>query len=114
MDYFRAIYQAGEISERALELTEQVIWVNPAHYTVWGYRQKILQAMPEYDLRKDLAFVHKLAEDNQKGYQYWRHRQWILQQCGENVSEQDIENEFIFLERMLDLDAKNYHAWTYR
>lgn len=35
MDYFRAISATGEKSERALELTETIIRMNPAHYTVW-------------------------------------------------------------------------------
>jgi protein farnesyltransferase/geranylgeranyltransferase type-1 subunit alpha len=35
MDHFRAISLAKEHSERALELTETIIRMNPAHYTVW-------------------------------------------------------------------------------
>jgi hypothetical protein len=35
MDYFRAIAAEREYSERVLELTEEIIRRNPAHYTVW-------------------------------------------------------------------------------
>ena len=35
MDHFRAISVTKEHSERALELTETIIRINPAHYTVW-------------------------------------------------------------------------------
>jgi hypothetical protein len=35
MDYFRAIVKAGERSQRGLELTDHLIQLNPAHYTVW-------------------------------------------------------------------------------
>lgn len=35
MDYFRAITAMEEKSERALELTETIVRMNPAHYTVW-------------------------------------------------------------------------------
>lgn len=35
MDYFRAIAKTGERSERGLELTEHLINLNPAHYSVW-------------------------------------------------------------------------------
>lgn len=33
--YLRAVMAANEMSERALRLTEHVISMNPAHYTVW-------------------------------------------------------------------------------
>lgn len=36
MDYFRALSAAEEHSERGLELTETIIRMNPAHYTVWS------------------------------------------------------------------------------
>lgn len=35
MEYLRAIMASNEVSERVLELTEHVISMNPAHYTVW-------------------------------------------------------------------------------
>lgn len=35
MSYLRSIMAANEKSERALELTEHIIRMNPAHYTVW-------------------------------------------------------------------------------
>ena len=36
MDHFRGLAATGEKSERALELTETIIRMNPAHYTVWS------------------------------------------------------------------------------
>jgi protein farnesyltransferase/geranylgeranyltransferase type-1 subunit alpha len=33
--YLRAVMATGEKSERVLELTGDVIKLNPAHYTVW-------------------------------------------------------------------------------
>ena len=35
-NYFRAIVQKGEYSERVLEITEHIIRQNPSHYSVWS------------------------------------------------------------------------------
>lgn len=35
MEYLRAVMKIEEFSERSLKLTEDVILMNAAHYTVW-------------------------------------------------------------------------------
>lgn len=35
MSYLRAVMAKNEMSERVLALTEHIITMNPAHYTVW-------------------------------------------------------------------------------
>ena len=50
--YLRAVMAANEMSERALKLTEDIIAINPAHYTVWygivafAYNSFLVQATP--------------------------------------------------------------------
>ena len=35
MSYLRAVMAKNEMSQRVLDLTEHIIGMNPAHYTVW-------------------------------------------------------------------------------
>lgn len=37
-NYFRGVVAVGELSQRALILTEDAIHMNAANYTVWQYR----------------------------------------------------------------------------
>ncbi|WEW61305.1 CAAX geranylgeranyltransferase alpha subunit [Emydomyces testavorans] len=109
--YLRAVMAANEMSERALELTADVIMLNPAHYTVWLYRAKIIQALNK-DLHEEIAWLNKISLKHLKNYQIWHHRQLIMSSRTAfphlPPSEQD------FLTEMFALDSKNYHVWTYR
>ncbi|PGH30547.1 protein farnesyltransferase/geranylgeranyltransferase type-1 subunit alpha [[Emmonsia] crescens] len=109
--YLRAVMAANEISERALELTEDVILMNPAHYTVWLYRAKILVAL-EKDLNKEIEWVNKLALQCLKNYQIWHHRQLIMSNSKSFPTLPATEQQFLM--QMFALDSKNYHVWTYR
>ncbi|CAI2171047.1 12406_t:CDS:10 [Funneliformis geosporum] len=107
MSYFRAVAQKSEHSERALDLTKNIIEHNPAHYTIWRYRQQILFAL-NIDLYEELDFVDDQIEHNPKNYQLWHHRQIIVEKL------MDVSRELPFINNVLNEDAKNYHAWTYR
>ena len=107
MSYLRAIMAANEYSERALALTEDLIDMNPAHYTVWLYRAQILFAL-KIDLKQELEWLNETALDHQKNYQIWHHRMLIVDKLN------DSEGEAEFVERMFEKDAKNYHVWSYR
>lgn len=106
-DYFRAILKSSEKSERALALTEDCTWLNPANYTVWQYRREILQALGK-DLHDELKYTDKMIKYNSKNYQVWHHRKVIVEWL------QDPCEELAFTETILCKDAKNYHAWQHR
>ena len=107
MSYLRAIMAANEYSDRALELTEDLIDMNPAHYTVWLYRAQCLFALNS-DLKQELEWLNETALDHQKNYQIWHHRMLIVDKLD------SCEGEGEFVERMFEKDAKNYHVWSYR
>jgi protein farnesyltransferase/geranylgeranyltransferase type-1 subunit alpha len=107
MSYLRAVMATNEYSERVLDLTEDVIDLNPAHYTVWLYRAATLFAL-KTDLRAELEWVSDTARAHQKNYQIWNHRMMVVGQLGDSTGEAE------FVEEMFGLDGKNYHVWSYR
>ncbi|XP_050524739.1 protein farnesyltransferase/geranylgeranyltransferase type-1 subunit alpha [Daktulosphaira vitifoliae] len=106
-DYFRAILQSGEKSERSLELVTDAISLNPANYTVWIYRLEIVLHL-EIDLYKELEYISNVIREFTKNYQVWQYRKNIVEMLN------DPSDELKFTASILDMDAKNYHAWQYR
>ncbi|MCJ1397132.1 CAAX geranylgeranyltransferase alpha subunit [Xylographa trunciseda] len=135
MSYLRAVMAMDEKSERALGLTEHIISMNPAHYTVWLYRADVLRAL-NHDPAQELEWLNKISLKHLKNYQIWsvrpsyhlcpqpihhrppanpypspyrNHRQTIMSQLSTLPP-----LELSFLSRMLAKDAKNYHVFSYR
>ncbi|CAO3608718.1 unnamed protein product [Mucor fragilis] len=107
MDYFRAVTRANEKSQRVLTLIEDIIDMNPAHYTVWNYRQQVLFAL-DADLDKELDYIDEIAADQAKNYQVWHHRQVVVDRLNKG------DRELPFINSILEEDSKNYHGWSYR
>lgn len=107
MSYLRAIMAKPEYSPRVLQLTQDLISINPAHYTVWLYRAQTLFAL-NADLKQELEWLNETALAHQKNYQIWHHRNLIVDKLGA------CEGEAEFVEKMFEADSKNYHVWSYR
>jgi protein farnesyltransferase/geranylgeranyltransferase type-1 subunit alpha len=91
MEYLRGVMATGVGGERVLSLTEDVILMNPAHYTVWGLRMKVLRGMWGVDsenvveevdeeekekrivegVQRELNWLEGISEKNLKNYQIW-------------------------------------------
>ncbi|OIW30255.1 protein prenylyltransferase [Coniochaeta ligniaria NRRL 30616] len=119
ISYLRAVMVRKEYSPRCLRLTEHVIQLNPAHYTVWLYRASILFALG-VKVPEEIQWLNGVALANLKNYQIWHHRHLLVDQYypvleGDEKARDDFaRGEAEFMTRMLEEDAKNYHVWSYR
>ncbi|RCI11753.1 hypothetical protein L249_7677 [Ophiocordyceps polyrhachis-furcata BCC 54312] len=119
VSYLRAVMAANEHSPRCLRLTERVISMNPAHYTVWLYRFQLVCSMYLH-IPDEITWLNQLALENLKNYQIWHHRQLLVEHyfpliAGDDEAVRALgSSETSFIATMLAQDSKNYHVWSYR
>jgi protein farnesyltransferase/geranylgeranyltransferase type-1 subunit alpha len=119
MAYLRAVMQAKEYSERCLRLTEHIINMNPAHYTVWLYRAANIFAL-KLPIPDEIAWLNRVALANLKNYQIWHHRHLLVENYFPTIASDPVTlstfaaAERSFLQQILAEDTKNYHVWSYR
>lgn len=108
-----------EYSRRCLLLTQHIISLNPAHYTVWLYRFSIVQALG-IPITEEIEWLNQVSFDNLKNYQIWHHRRLLMDHYFPTLSEDPskvaelAKSEQEFLTQILAEDTKNYHVWSYR
>ncbi|KAG6007229.1 hypothetical protein E4U21_006248 [Claviceps maximensis] len=119
VSYLRAVMAVQECSPRCLRLTEHIISMNPAHYTVWLYRFKIVQTL-QIPIPDEIGWLNEVAVSNPKNYQIWHHRQLLIDYYFPSIASEEemvkklARTEIQLLNVMLMEDAKNYHVWSYR
>ncbi|KAI0187134.1 prenyltransferase alpha subunit [Astrocystis sublimbata] len=119
MGYLRAVMAVKEHTPRCLRLTEHIIDMNPAHYTVWLYRFDIVKVLG-IPIADELEWLNELSLEHLKNFQIWHQRQLLLDvhfntlQSDEGALEAFARSEHNFLRDILERDTKNYHVWGYR
>ncbi|KAI0064687.1 rab-protein geranylgeranyltransferase [Artomyces pyxidatus] len=120
-----------EWSKDAFDLTSRLLSMNPEFYTVWNYRRNILinGIFPSSSpieindiLSDDLSMTTTALKAHPKVYWLWNHRRWCLENVPDGGDDADPlawkkrnwERELYVVERMLDVDSRNFHAWNYR
>jgi len=98
---------SGEISKRALDLTQDAAELNPANYSVWHHRRFLLKKLNS-DLKQEMQYCRSVIEEHPKNYQVWQHRRALVEALNDGTK------ELRLTEMILSQDAKNYHAWQHR
>ncbi|KAJ1674109.1 CAAX geranylgeranyltransferase alpha subunit [Spiromyces aspiralis] len=122
LNYFRAVLQKREVSERAWGVTTETIELNPAHYTAWVYRLELFRELGKSG-EAEIEWLNGLAKDHPKNYQLWHYRESIVKSLllvvkddgeGEDGKKRVLKSEMGFSAEMIDEDSKNFHVWSYR
>jgi protein farnesyltransferase/geranylgeranyltransferase type-1 subunit alpha len=113
----------GEVSERMLRLTEEIILrINSADYSAWAWRWTCFLALFEEAKRQgntqrqsELVLFEKqmmktVVTGNPKNYQVWNYRRKMVELQGAACVKEEME----FTRGCLEFDAKNYHVWAHR
>ncbi|KAJ7261363.1 rab-protein geranylgeranyltransferase [Mycena haematopus] len=121
-------------SREAFDLTTRILQINPEFYTVWNYRRNILLQgiFPESSPKEindlvadDLSMTTVALKMHPKVYWIWNHRRWCLENVPDGPgtsAEGDLngwrktnwDKEMYVVDKMLDADSRNFHAWSYR
>ena len=102
----------------SLRSTKQLLDLNPEYNTVWNFRRDIISNIAKQELdtqfwNDELMFTMEQLKRFPKVYWIWNHRVWLLQNYP--VPGAEIwKRELAIVNKMLQLDGRNYHGWHYR
>ena len=91
MDFFWAAVARGELSQRVLDLTGEIILqLNSSNYSVWEWRWRCVGALggPAAHAAEEKALMRVVAAENPKNYQLWNARRRLALALGPEVAEE--------------------------
>ncbi|KAG0051573.1 hypothetical protein BGZ83_003546 [Gryganskiella cystojenkinii] len=103
----------------ALKITTALVRKSPDYYSVWNVRRTILKEgfLDNADddtanqiYSNELDFLTENMKLNPKSYWMWNHRRW----CLENMHKPKWDLELGMVNKFLEMDARNFHGWSYR
>ncbi|KAM8960600.1 geranylgeranyl transferase type-2 subunit alpha [Pelodytes ibericus] len=108
----------GELDTEALELTAQILTLNPDFASLWNLRREVYLHFQtnrsDEEMRPlyvgELSFLESCLRISPKSYGTWYHRCWVMK----HISEPDWARELALCNRFLELDERNFHCWDYR
>eukprot|EP01112_Ceratiomyxa_fruticulosa_P012666 TRINITY_DN3520_c0_g1_i1.p1 TRINITY_DN3520_c0_g1~~TRINITY_DN3520_c0_g1_i1.p1 ORF type:complete len:314 (-),score=44.74 TRINITY_DN3520_c0_g1_i1:45-986(-) len=109
--------EEGLLDEETLFATQKLLEMNPEFYSLWNLRRVILEHFSNVKDGKamqdmystEMKFLEAAIKLNTKCYWIWHHRRWITERL-ENV---DWKRELGLCAKLLDLDLRNFHCWSY-
>ena len=74
-------------------------------------------------IKTELELLVSLIMKDQKSYQLWHYRQWLLENIHKfeslrfktkDVTKKCLTMELMIVQKFLTKDERNFHAWNYR
>lgn len=94
-----------------LSITLELIERNASFYPAWYVRGVALRKDSSWN--KEIEVVRSLCQCNQKNFQAWNHRKLVVENLVD-LGESQLSEELSSLNKILEEDPKNYHAWSFR
>lgn len=88
-------------------------------------KKNVIETLQKFGeiIKSELEFQVQLIMKDQKSYQLWYHRQWLLKNTHKieysnfktkDVTKKALKGELMICQKFLNKDERNFHAWNYR
>ena len=108
-----------DYSSESFVTSLELVKLNPELGLAWNFRREAILASDESArlVQEELKLLNSVMMDRQmtKSYCLWTHRRWLLRLIeNKDTLNQTLQDEKILVEKLLHVDGRNFHAWSYR